>query len=55
VFVQEGENIRFPHGHAKIEEAVSVIRAPTDWRVDFQAAPLSEAFQFGVQRFTRPE
>jgi hypothetical protein len=48
VFVQEGENIGFPRGHAKIEEGVSVFRALTDWLVDFQAMRLSEATQFGV-------
>jgi len=55
VFVQEGENIRFPPGHAKIEEGVSVFRALADWPVDFQAMRLSQAIQFGVQLFTRRE
>ena len=53
VFIQEGENIVFPCGHPKIEEGVSIFRALTDWRIDFQAVWLSQATQFGVQRLTR--
>ncbi len=45
MFVQEGEHVRFPSGHATIGEVVPILGGLTDRRIDLKAVRLPKSSQ----------